>query len=101
MKELEGRVAVVTGAARGIGEAVASTLAAMGATVVLTARDADQLRAVQRKIEAAGGKAESVPCDLMDASAVVALCERVEKTYGRCDILVNNAGVGGVTQAAV
>jgi 3-oxoacyl-[acyl-carrier protein] reductase len=90
---LSNQVAVVTGAARGIGEAIALRLARMGATLVLTARDQARLNQVRAAIEQLGGKALVAPCDLTDANAVAALGERVGKECGRCDILVNNAGV--------
>jgi NAD(P)-dependent dehydrogenase (short-subunit alcohol dehydrogenase family) len=93
------QIAVVTGAARGIGEAIANRLADMGATVVLTARDQARLAQVKTAIEqrggrARGGKAFALPCDLTDERAVAALGEKVAKEHGRCDILVNNAGLG-------
>jgi NAD(P)-dependent dehydrogenase (short-subunit alcohol dehydrogenase family) len=88
------QVAVVTGAARGIGEAVANRLAGMGATLVLTARDQGRLTQVKAGIEQRGGRAFVLPCDLTDAHAVAALGEKVRMEHGRCDILVNNAGIG-------
>jgi 3-oxoacyl-[acyl-carrier protein] reductase len=88
------QVAVVTGAGRGIGEAIAIKLARMGAAVVLTARDQARLATVKAKIEQQGGKALAVACDLTDVAAVAGLAERVAKEHSRCDILVNNAGVG-------
>jgi len=91
---LRDQVAVVTGAARGIGEAIASRLAEMGAAVVLTARDHARLVHVKTAIQQRGGRAFVLPCDLTDAGAVTALGENVAKEHGRCDILVNNAGVG-------
>jgi 3-oxoacyl-[acyl-carrier protein] reductase len=91
---LRDQVAVVTGAARGIGEAIANRLADMGATVVLTARDQARLAQVKTAIEQRGGRASVLPCDLTDEKAVAALGEKVAKEHGRCDILVNNAGVG-------
>jgi 3-oxoacyl-[acyl-carrier protein] reductase len=91
---LRNQIAVVTGAARGIGEAIANRLADMGATVVLTARDQARLAQVKTGIEQSGGQAFVLPCDLTDANAVAALGEKVGKEHGRCDILVNNAGVG-------
>ena len=91
---LSKQVAVVTGAARGIGEAIASRLARMGAAVVLTARDQARLEQVKAAIEEFGGKAMVLPCDLTEEKAVAALGERVVQEFGRCDILVNNAGVG-------
>lgn len=93
MVELDGQIAVVTGAARGIGEAIAKRLAAMSATVVLLARDAARLNEVKRQIEAEGGKAEAAPVDLLEESAISAIGEGIEERYGRCDILVNNAGI--------
>jgi 3-oxoacyl-[acyl-carrier protein] reductase len=90
---LSDQVAVVTGAARGIGEAIALRLARMGATVVLTARDSGRLTQVKATIEQQAGKAMVLPCDLMDAKAVAAFGEQVREQCGRCDILVNNAGV--------
>ena len=92
--ELEKQVAVVTGGARGIGEAVARSLAEMGATVALIARDEAQLDRVQARIEKDGGKAEAIVCDLTDVQAVQAAGERIRQEHGRCDILVNNAGTG-------
>jgi 3-oxoacyl-[acyl-carrier protein] reductase len=91
---LRDQVAVVTGAARGIGEAIATRLADMGAMVVLTARDRARLAQLKTAIEQRGGRAFFLPCDLTDASAVAALGATVAKEHGRCDILVNNAGVG-------
>jgi 3-oxoacyl-[acyl-carrier protein] reductase len=90
---LSGQVAVVTGAARGIGKAIALRLARMGAAVVLTARDSDLLTQVKAAIEQQAGKAFVLPCDLTDAKAVASFGEQVREQCGRCDILVNNAGV--------
>ncbi len=90
---LSKQVAVVTGAARGIGEAIALRLARMGAAVVLTARDQTRLAQVKAAVEQDSGKAMVLPCDLTDETAVAALGERVGREFGRCDILVNNAGV--------
>ena len=71
---------MVTGAARGIGEAIALRLARMGAAVVLTARDSARLAQVKAAIEEHGGKAMVLPCDLTDARAVAALGERVARS---------------------
>lgn len=98
---LEKQVAVVTGAARGIGEEVARTLARMGARVVLTARDEARLAQVKTAIEEQGGKAEFLPCDLADEAAVAELGKQVAKRYGRCDILVNCAGIGLIGKTLV
>ncbi len=88
------QIAVVTGAARGIGEAIAYRLGGMGATLVLTSRDRARLAQVKAGIEQRGGRAFALPCDLADAQAVAALGESVKMEHGRCDILVNNAGIG-------
>jgi NAD(P)-dependent dehydrogenase (short-subunit alcohol dehydrogenase family) len=98
---LMGQVAVVTGAARGIGEAIAYRLAHMGAAVVLTARDQTRLAQVKEDIEQHGGKAFVLPCDLTDESEVVALGQRVGQDHGRCDILVNNAGIGVLRKSLI
>ena len=90
---LAGQVAVVTGAARGIGSAVAKELARIGAHVILTARDAQRLKALQAEITSAGGSATAITCDLREAEAIEKFGSEVEKLAGRCDILVNNAGV--------
>jgi NAD(P)-dependent dehydrogenase (short-subunit alcohol dehydrogenase family) len=92
-RQLKNQVAVVTGAARGIGEAIARRLASMGATTVLTARDRSRLEQVKAAIEQEGGLASIVPCDLTSPEAIRALGENVAEAHGRCDILVNNAGI--------
>jgi NAD(P)-dependent dehydrogenase (short-subunit alcohol dehydrogenase family) len=92
--EISGQVAVVTGAARGIGEAISRELAAMGATVVLAARDRARLERIQREIVEAGGAAEATELDLLHDSSIDGLSKLVESRYRRCDILVNNAGIG-------
>ncbi|MGB7171674.1 MAG: SDR family oxidoreductase [Acidobacteriaceae bacterium] len=94
MSELDSQIAVVTGAGRGAGEAIARKLAAMGAHVVLVARDGVSLATVEQKIQKAGGRATSLPCDLLDPDAVTQLGERIARELRRCDILVNNAGLG-------
>jgi 3-oxoacyl-[acyl-carrier protein] reductase len=93
-RQLENQVAVVTGAARGIGEAIACRLASLGATTVLTARDRSRLEQVKAGIEQEGGLASVVPCDLTSPADIRALGEKVAEEHGRCDILVNNAGIG-------
>lgn len=101
-KILEGRVALITGASSGIGEAAAVALAAAGASVALVARRADRLDALVQKIEAAGGKAIALPGDVVDeAVARKRVADTVER-LGRLDILVNSAGIiqpGGVENA--
>jgi 3-oxoacyl-[acyl-carrier protein] reductase len=94
MNVLESQVAVVTGAARGAGKAIARRLASLGAHVVLVARSADQLSRVREDITRTGGAASVFPCDLMNATAVGELGKSIAEKYQRCDILVNNAAIG-------
>jgi NAD(P)-dependent dehydrogenase (short-subunit alcohol dehydrogenase family) len=86
------RVAIVTGASSGIGEATAHCLAKAGFSVVLAARRADLLDGIVADITAQGGKALSVPTDLSDAEQTSALVRTTLDTFGRVDVLVNNAG---------
>lgn len=88
---LEGKVAIVTGASRGIGEAIACGLAGQGATVVLASRRQEALDAVARSIEAEGGKAVGIACHTGKPDAIEALYARVASELGRVDVLVNNA----------
>jgi NAD(P)-dependent dehydrogenase (short-subunit alcohol dehydrogenase family) len=90
---LAGQVAVVTGAGRGIGAAIASRLAALGATAVLCGRTQSTLDATARSILDAGGKVEVIACDVTVLHQLEYTAARVDTTYGRLDILVNNAGV--------
>jgi 3-oxoacyl-[acyl-carrier protein] reductase len=91
---LAANVAVVTGAARGIGEAISLRLAALGAHVVLIARDTLRLEEVKSSIEAFGGHATAYPLDLRSTSAVESFGHAFAAQWKRCDVLVNNAGVG-------
>ena len=91
---LSDQVAIVTGASRGIGAAIARKLASLGAHVVLAARDKEQLNKIVAEINAAGGHAESHACDLTQPDQIEVFAQLVLRTHGRCDILVNNAGVG-------
>ncbi|MGC2095859.1 MAG: SDR family oxidoreductase, partial [Candidatus Sulfotelmatobacter sp.] len=92
---LAGQVAVVTGAGRGIGAAIAEKLSSLGATAVLCGRTGAALESGAQLITRAGGKAEVVPCDVTSLQSVEAAAGRVEGLFGRVDILVNNAGIGG------
>ena len=93
-RELDGRVAIVTGAGRNIGRAIALALAEGGAAVVVNARsNAQEAQAVAGEIERAGGKAFAVTADVADAEAVARMVEQAAARFGRIDILVNNAAV--------
>ncbi len=92
-QNLAGRTVVVTGAASGIGEAVAVRLAAEGARVALLARRAERLEAIVGKIQADGGEALAVVADVTDDASVEAAAARVREAYGTVDLVVNNAGV--------
>ncbi len=87
------RVAVVTGASRGIGAEIARSLARQGRHVVLVARNAEKLSEVKAAIEATGGAAETRACDMGDSGAIATMIDAVYEAQGRLDILVNNAGV--------
>lgn len=91
-KTLQGKIAIVTGASRGIGRAIALRLARDGATLVLAARTAADLEKVAATISSAGGRAACVPRDLRDPEAPAALVKAAMDAYGAIDILVNNAG---------
>jgi 3-oxoacyl-[acyl-carrier protein] reductase len=93
MTTVSGKVAIVTGASRGIGEAAAEALAAAGAAVMLAARDGERVGKVAGRIVAAGGKAAAMACDVADYATVEALVAATTRQLGRPDILVNNAGV--------
>lgn len=99
---LAGRVALITGASSGIGEAAAVALAEAGAAVAVSARRAERLEDLVRRIEAAGGKAIALPGDVADEAIATRVVEETVSRLGRLDILVNSAGViqaGGVENA--
>ena len=94
MASLAGKVAIVTGASRGIGRAIALRLSQEGASVVVNyARGAEQAKDVVSAIEAAGGKALAVQADVSKTAEIRDLFDRTQETYSQVDILVNNAGV--------
>lgn len=92
-ERLTGRIALVTGASSGIGEATARLLAEEGAALVLTARREERLEELAAEIEEAGGRALVAPADITDRRAVESVAERALEALGRVDILVNNAGI--------
>jgi 3-oxoacyl-[acyl-carrier protein] reductase len=92
---LAGKVAVVTGAGRGIGAAIAAKIARLGAAVVLCGRTGGPLESTAEAISNAGGRAQAFACDVTELRAVEAVAAHVDHTLGGIDILVNNAGVGG------
>jgi 3-oxoacyl-[acyl-carrier protein] reductase len=93
--DLPNKIALITGGGRGIGAGIARRMAALGATTIICARSLHRLDETARDIRNAGGRCESMPCDVTDWNSVAALAERVQREFGRTDILVNNAGVGG------
>ena len=94
-KPLEGRLALVTGASRGIGAAIAEALGAAGAHVILTARNSAGLEEVEERIHAAGGSATIAPMDLTDGESIGKLATAVSERWGRLDVLVLNAAMLG------
>jgi NAD(P)-dependent dehydrogenase (short-subunit alcohol dehydrogenase family) len=91
---LEGKVALVTGASRGIGKAIARTLSRMGAMLSLCARDAQRLQSARRELEADGAKVLDVPADVSRHDDIISLVQTTERSLGPIEILVNNAGIG-------
>jgi len=98
MKDLKGRIAVVTGASRGLGPYIARALAREGAQVALVARSKDKLEAAAREVEALGVRAASIAADLSKDSDRKRVVERATEELGPIDILVNNAGVEKVSR---
>lgn len=94
---LKDRVALVTGASRGIGAATAEVLASRGARVAVSARTVSDLEQVAATIQKTGGQALAIPCDVLDQAQVETMVRRVVEAWGRLDILVNNAGLGTPT----
>lgn len=88
---LENKVALITGASRGIGEAIALNLAEHGANCILASRKIEALDKVVRKIEDRGGKAEAIACHVGHPEAIISLFEKIGSRYEKLDILINNA----------
>jgi len=88
-------VALITGASRGIGRAIARGYAREGAAIAVTARDAAELQSLVGEVQQGGGKAVAIPADLGDAAAPAQVIRHVLESLGTIDILVNNAGIGG------
>ncbi|MCC5866453.1 MAG: SDR family oxidoreductase [Wenzhouxiangella sp.] len=95
--ELNGKVALVTGASRGIGRAIAEGLAAEGVRLVIAARGAEALEETQRALESTGAEVLAVPADVGDDASVTALVEQAREHFGRIDILISNASALAVT----
>lgn len=91
---LQGQVAIVTGAGRGIGSAIARELAGLGAVTVLCGRGSKLLEETAKLITDSDGQAKVAACDVTDLSSVESVAARVKRDFGRADILVNNAGIG-------
>jgi len=93
-KTLKGKVAIVTGASSGIGEAAARALAERGAVLVLAARAEEKLKFLEREVAAGGGRALAVKTDVTEETSVKDMVERATSEFGSPDVLVNNAGLG-------
>ncbi|RVU04451.1 SDR family NAD(P)-dependent oxidoreductase [Novosphingobium umbonatum] len=93
MTDLTGQIALVTGASKGIGAAIAQTLAKAGAHVIITARDVKALEAVEQAIHDAGGTATIAPMELTESDAIARLADAVAQRWGKLDLLVINAAV--------
>ncbi len=92
-QKLDGKVALITGASSGIGEATALALAALGAKVALAARRAERLQKLEKQITDGGGKALSLVTDIVDEAQATEMVHKTNSNFGSVDILVNNAGV--------
>jgi NAD(P)-dependent dehydrogenase (short-subunit alcohol dehydrogenase family) len=98
MSLLAGRVAVVTGASKGVGREISEQFAQQGAWVVCVARSADLVKETAGRIQAAGGKAIAIACDAAREDEVRAMMAAAVQAFGKVDVLINNAGDGGPTK---
>ncbi len=96
MFDLSGRIAVVTGASRGIGESIARTLAANGAHVIVSSRRLDSCEGVAQSIRDGGGMATAMACHVGDLGSIDAFWAELDARFGRVDVLVNNAGTNTI-----
>jgi ketoreductase len=97
LKRLDGKVALVTGASQGIGEAIARRFGADGARVALAARNEEACRRIAAEIEVNGGQAIALRCDVTERTSITQTVASVVAKWSRIDVLVNNAGIGGPT----
>jgi NAD(P)-dependent dehydrogenase (short-subunit alcohol dehydrogenase family) len=92
--KLDGKIAVITGAGRGIGRVIAQTLAANGAQIIAAARTSEEIDSLTAEITDAGGNARAVQTDITNETSVLDLFKTIDNEFGRVDILINNAGMG-------
>ncbi|MGV9253917.1 SDR family NAD(P)-dependent oxidoreductase [Streptomyces sp. NPDC003697] len=97
MTDLRGKVAIVTGAGRGLGRSMAQALVEAGAAVTVAARTTTELDSFVDEVKAAGGQALACPTDITDEASVESMVEATVETFGRIDILVNNSGIVATT----
>jgi NAD(P)-dependent dehydrogenase (short-subunit alcohol dehydrogenase family) len=88
---LDGKIALITGASRGIGEAAARLFAQQGAQVIISSRKIESCQMIAESINAEGGSAEAFPCHIGDMNQIDAIIDHIKSKYGKLDILVNNA----------
>lgn len=93
LKNVEGKVVVITGASSGLGEATARLLSSEGAAVVLAARRSDRIKALAEELSGRGGKVLAVRTDVTDQKQVIALVDKAAEAFGRIDVMLNNAGL--------
>lgn len=93
---LKDKIIIITGAGSGIGKSTAALFASEGATVIIADVQEDSGKAAVTEIEATGGNAMFIPCDVTDASSITVMADQVFNTFGRIDVLFNNAGISGV-----